>query len=111
VCPGGQTGPVAGWARRVDWCAVVAVPVVTLTAMLDPVDVLNGAIQHLGLRLAPPVGPPAAPAPERRWPAGDVVVAGSGPLRPRSRRPGRVGQSRRTGPLVNSRPPSKPSRS
>jgi len=110
---------VRGWARsrwtRVDWCAVAAVPIVTVAAFLDPVDAVNGVIQHLGLRLTPPSPPPAAPAgaagAPRTWAPGDGGVQGRGPRRPRPQRPARAGHVRRTGPLVNSRPPSKPSRS
>ena len=95
---------------------MIAVPIVTAAAFLDPVDAVNGVIQHLGLKLNPPApappAPPRAPASTpRTWAPGDVVVLGRGPRRPRAPRPARAGQVRRTGPLVNSRPPSKPSRS
>lgn len=114
----GHTGVVRSWARRVDWCFVVAVPVVTLTALLDPVDALNSALAHVGLRwqrlpapartpgpapvdrpgpvaAARAVPPRAVPAVEHPWAPGDVAYADPAPRRPRgSRPPGRPAASR-----------------
>jgi len=38
--------------RRLDWCAVVGVPVVVLSAFLDPMDVVNGVIAWTSARFA-----------------------------------------------------------
>lgn len=77
---------VDSWTGRVDWCHAVAVPVVTLTALLDPVDTLNGAIQHIGQRLAGQKR--TEPTDERAWSDTDVVgPALTDSHSPRGRRP------------------------
>ena len=70
------------WSRRVDWCAAVAIPLVTLTAFLNPIDAFASAVNYGMMRRGITPG-------QRVWLAGDVAPAWRTAVRPPDHRPRR----------------------